>query len=229
MKTLNLMAAVFVVGLFITGCASVTGQKNEKSFQNYRAELDFEFAGKTYEGFLVTKIGPEGFIDLVIHAPITLNRVEISTCSRHEVIRNTASGWFDKVSSDMRYRYVPTKAESAGSCPLFVQVFNDHVQKAWGMVNFRTDQDLPAHMDCNGRGISFAGVSACGTKAGLEEQLTFAKRVEFEAQPSCKITTSDNMVFNVRNSAVGFCKATFSDGAKFHDLILHGYDEVTVY
>lgn len=221
-------ATMFLVGLFLSGCQTI-GQTTEKPFVNYRAELDIELGGYTYDGFAVTKMGSSEALEFKIRAPITLNRVEISTCSRHEVIRNTAKGWFDKVKSTMTYSYQPTAAERSGNCPLFIQAFNDHVQKAWGMIAFRNDQTLPAHMDCNGRGWEFSGISICGTKAGLEEQVVFKTRVDFEAQPSCKIETSDNITFNVRTVGVGWCKATFSDGTRFHDLILHGYDEVTVY
>ena len=227
MKTLNLLAASFLVGLFLVGCASTPGQQSTKPYYSYRAEMILTIGGRSFEGLVPVKVN--GPIDIQIYSPITLNRVEISTCSRHEVIRNTANGWFDKVKNTMTYRYNPTPIELSGHCPLLFQAFNDHVQKAWGLVTARSDQNLPAKMECNGGVMSFAGISVCQTKSGLVERLTFAKPVEFEASPSCAIQTTDKMTFDVRSTQVGFCKATFTDGTDFHDLVLLGYDEATVY
>ncbi len=220
-----LVVFVILCEVFLSGCAD-THTKTLKPYYAYRAEMLFTFGGNTYEGLAVTKL--TGPIDIQIYSPITLNRVEISTCSRHEVIRNTTKGWFDSVKNTMVYRYIPTAYELEGHCPIHFQAFNDHVQKAWGMIAFRNDQTMPARMDCNGVGWSFSGISMCQTKAGLEQQLVFKSPTEFEATPECKIETTDKLKFQVR-STVGWCKATFTDGKEFHDLIQLGYEEVTVY
>jgi hypothetical protein len=143
-------------------------------------------------------------------------------------VRNIDKGWFDKVSNVMTYEYLPTTHELEGHCPLLIQAFNDKVQKAWGMVMFRSDQNLSAHMDCNGGGITFSGVSICQTKAGLEQLLTFKAPVKFEAEPLCKIEQVDSKNYLVR-SGIGWCKASFTDGKEFHDLIQLGYDQVINY
>lgn len=229
-SALTTVAFIFLI-LFIiyavAGCATGAGdQKTEQPFYHYRAELTFKFGPYFYDGMVPVKV--TGPIDIQIYSPITLNRVEVSTCSRHEVIRNTAKGWFDKVSNTMTYHYVPTAKELEPDCPVFFQAYNDHVQKAWGMVGNNTDEGLRGHVDCNGQGVDYSGLTMCQTKAGLEQQLTFKVPVEFEATELCSIKSKDSKTFDIR-SGVGICKAVFSDGEHSHSLLLLGYDMVIVY
>lgn len=224
---LDILAYLTVAAILAVTFGCAVTQTTDQPYYNYRAEMVLNMNGKAYKGLAITKIA--GPLAIQITSPITLNRVELSTCSRHEVIRNIDKGWFDKVSNVMVYNYQPTAYELEGHCPLLIQAFNDQVQKAWGMVFFQSDQFLQAHVDCNGEGwTTLSGITVCQTKAGLEQQLSFAKPVKFEATPQCTIQSTDQKNFQVRSS-VGWCKATFSDGVNFHDLVQLGYNQVINY
>jgi hypothetical protein len=236
MKTEKLVAFIFAclfAGYALIGCASTPKSPMNQKFDFYRAEMLISIGDRSYRGLAITPLPkPNTQLQVTIQSPITLDRLEISTCSRHVVMREVdkQGGWFGRSSSSysMTYTYDPTPTELEGNCPIHFEAFSKDVQKAWGMLFFRDDQALPSEMDCNGQHWSFSGLSICQTKAGMEERMTFAVPVTFAATDNCIITTTDKLNYLVRSTG-GFCKATFSDGTKFNDLVLLGYNQVVIY
>lgn len=212
------------------GCASAVKQAMEDPYTSYRAEMIFDVNKKVFKGMGVAPLTATQTIILV--SPIQLDRLEISSCGRHDVKRDVDAKdtWFGKTDAGyvLKYTHTPNALEVEGVCPLMFQAFSKDKQKAWGMVFFRTGQTLPAEMDCNGAHWTFVGMSVCQTKAGIEQLLTFQNPVEYEATPECSITTEDKKKFRVR-ARQDICKASFSDGVAFHDMVLLGYKQVVVY
>lgn len=224
------MRFLFIFGL-LAGCATAPKEPMLHNFDYYRAEMVFTIAGRTYKGLAVTPQAQS--INIALQSPVALDRLEISSCSRHVVMRDVdqgSGGWWGSQDHSTTYQYSPTDIELQGNCPLHFQAFSKDVQKAWGMVFMRNDQSLPSHMSCNGSMDGpWAGISICQTKAGLQEEIKFDLPVKYAATPECLITPQpDNKTFQVRSSG-GFCKATFSDGTRFNDLILLGYSQVVIY
>ena len=214
------------VALILSGCTNQT-VKTEKPYYNYHPEMQIGLGGRHYRGLAATKLS--GPIAIQITSPITLDRVEFSTPGRHEVIRNFDPGWFSDVTKVMTYNYVPTAYEMETNASLHIQAFSSGVQKAWGMVMFRQEEQLKGHIDCNGEGWNYSGVSVCATKAGLEQQLKFEVPVIYEAGPNCTIKQSEDKKSFLVRSGIGWCRAVFSDSQNFHTLDLLGYDEVINY
>lgn len=213
-----------------SGCASNTLQPMPESYTSYRAEMLFSIGTRNYRGLAVTAAAPE--VVFKLHSPIPLDRLEISTCGRHEVFRDVdpQTGWFGKTTNgyEMSYTYRPTEQEMVGNCPIMVQAFSKGQQKAWGMMYFRHGNALPSEMMCNGLHWDFMQVAICQSKAGLEQAIKFATPVIFEATANCSITTTDNKTFLVR-SKKEFCNASFTDGTNYHDMVLLGYKQVINY
>jgi hypothetical protein len=232
---MNKLTVLYVLAVLVTssvvGCSSNPKQEMPEAYTSYRAEMAFDVGNnKLYRGLIVLNSAAD--ITFKVLSPIRLDRLEVSTCGRHEVYRDVdkTKPWFGESKSgfEFTYRYIPTEEESKGACPLMFQAFSKDQQKAWGMMFFKQDQNLAANMDCNGEKKEFSGISACQTKAGLEQKIRFAVPVIFESTSQCVIQSDDQMSFLVRSRG-DFCKASFSDGAEFHDMILHGYKFVIIY
>jgi hypothetical protein len=220
--------------LLLTGCGTVPKEAMPQKFDYYRAEIKFTIGDRSYKGLAVTPF--LSTIQITLQSPVALDRLEISSCSRHVVLRDVDSspgGWWGS-SGKTTYFYTPTANESEGNCPIHFQAFSKDVQKAWGMVFIRTDQTLPATLDCNdtaGSHNGWAGISPCQTKAGMDQRISFDVPVQYKASAECQITPvtdSHDTAFKVRSTG-GFCKASFSDGKRFNDLVLLGYNQVVVY
>lgn len=225
---------MLITGLILmSACSSVT-QKTTGPYTSYRAEMIFDVNGADgpmeYRGLALVPSAPETTLRLT--SPIPLDRLEISTCGRHEVRRDVdkQSTWFSEGESgyELVYTYRPTAEESKGVCPIMFQAFSKDSQKAWGMLFFKSDQTLPAEMDCNGGHRKFSGLSICQSKAGIDQLLVFKVPVMFESNSNCVITTEDKKSHLVR-STKEFCRASFTDGKNYHDLVLLGYNQVIIY
>lgn len=181
--------------------------------------------GKSFDGMAVTKLdGPK---DITIVSQAALDLLRITSCHRDFTIEKVDEGWFGGSGHQYVYHYDPTEKEIKSVCPLYIEAYSKDLITDWGYVVFRTDETLPASMDCNGTKWKFSGVSVCQTKSGLDQILRFDVPVKFEADPACKITQSNEKEFIIRGE-LGFCYAEFSDGKIWHRLILLGYDQVLV-
>lgn len=223
-------ATVLVAVALLLGCSTVPPVE-QAAYYSYKPDTFIYFGNldldcrnnrspDCFEGMAVTKLS--GPIDITFQSAISMDRVEFSTCSRDVVVKDT--NWFGAGHS-RTYHYAPTPHELESMCPLLVQIFSKQALMSWAMVYFRSDQSLPAEIDCNDIHWKFSGISACSTRAGLEEQISFKSPIKFEQKGPCQVIQKNSMTFLVR-SGVGFCEMEFTDGKNFHDLILHGYKEV---
>ncbi len=223
----------------------ITGKSSQKITRTpiwvYKPDLLLSVDGTNFYGVGVTAL--KGSSDFQVWSQVDIDRVEISTCSRHDVCQfkggalacdqtrfTIAADWFRNPGKYMSYHFVPDRKEKDDSCAnVMIAVYDKNALAAWGFLDFRNpDVGFPAEFTCNATDWKFSGVSVCTAKAGTIQEINFSSPVDnFRAEPSCGIKKISETEFEFQPQ-VGWCRASFSQGHKFHDVILNGYDEVLV-
>jgi len=215
--------------LLLLGACSTWQQVNiSPPLYRYKADIKVTVDGKSFDGMAVTKLNGPKLIE--IESKAALDLLTISSCHRQFTAErvDAKSGWFGRGSGHTyKYTYSPTEVEKEGFCPIYLQAFDRNGVVAWGYLAFRTEEELPSQMDCNGRQITFAGVSVCQSKAGLRQQISFAVPVKMKGSELCKVQAINDKTFRF-STEMGFCYATFTDGKNWHRMVLLGYDQVLV-
>lgn len=203
----------------------------------YRADLQIKTDGVTFDGVGVT--GARSVqMNIDVASQINLDRVEVETCARQDVCQNgkpcsnafnVTPGWFGTAGKHMVYQFLPTADEAKGNCPIYFRVFSKKDLAAWGYLALRApNEDLPAHMVCNGVTWSFAGHSMCQTKYGLIQRLTFDTPIDdYDVDKECGLTKIDSKTFELRPT-LGICTGKFYSQGHWHGIDLIAYDEVLV-
>ncbi len=242
-----------VIALFLSGCASLqdignilTGKSVQKITRTpiwtYKSDIKMTIAGHAFYGMGVTTMGKENMV--MVQSEVNVDRVEISTCSRLDVCQvkggalacdtsrfTVDSGWFGGTSKFMGYTFVPDLKEMDDSCAnMTISIYDKNALAAWGFLIFRThpENQFPAVMTCNASDLTFAGVSVCSAKAGTIQMITFDTPIEkFRADGTCNLKQISDTKFEFQ-PVVGWCRATFAQNKKFHDVVLNGFDEILI-
>lgn len=240
-----------VLGVLLNGCASLsdfmnilTGTSAQKITRTpiwvYRPDLQITVDGATFEGMGVTQLDAVKKID--IRSQVSISRVEISTCSRHDICQLKGGDlacdsnrfridrtWFGNPGRSMTYWFVPSAKEHDDSCAnLMITIYDKNVLAAWGYLVLRThpEENFPANFTCNAADWTFAGVSVCSAKAGTLQEISFTEPPDdWRAEDTCSLKKLSDKRFELQPS-VGWCRASFMKNGKFHDVVLNGYDEV---
>lgn len=237
---------------FLVGCAAlpdinntITGTSAQKATRPifvYKPDLLIQVDGASFMGMGVTTI--KNSTEIQIQSQVNIDRVEISSCSRHDVCQikggslacdssrfNIDTGWFGNAGKSMTYIFVPDRKERDDSCAnLMIAIYDKNSLASWGYLVLRSNpaDNFPALMTCNATDWKFAGVSVCSAKAGTIQEINFASEVDnFRAEDSCNIKRISKTEFEFQ-PAIGWCRASFGLGPKFHDVIMNGYDEVLI-
>lgn len=206
--------------LCFSGCTSVQQTTTTGPLYSYRADTQIQVGGAQFDGMGVWKLTAPVDIEFSTPHGVTPDRIQITSCARQDIFENQKSPFV--------YHYVPVHAELGGMCPLYFEAYSKKDLISWGFIGFRFDEELQAHIDCNGQGWTYAGLTVCQTKSGLEQLMSFPVKVEAVAETGCHMTTTDKQNFKFVPDK-GFCRATFvSPDKKWHRLILLGYDSVLV-
>jgi hypothetical protein len=214
----------------LVGCTTPGQVATRLPLHQYKADIEITVDGVKFEGMGVTLL--EGPKRITLKSKARFDLLTISSCHRNFTQERIdyKSGWFGtggQSAGTYTFDYAPTEVEKDGYCPLYIQAFDKNGTAAWGYLAFRTNEFLPARMECNGRGWSFKGISVCQSRHGFEQALTFDRPVKYEASELCKIQAKSDKSFRAR-AEKGFCYATFTDGKERHRLVLLGYDEVLI-
>lgn len=208
---------------FFVGCA--TQQLTVKTpLYQYKPDIAITVDGVSFDGMAVTALGIK---DIQIVSKAKLDLLMVSSCHRNFTIESVDKSWFGGSGQIYVYHYEPTSIEREGFCPLYIQAFDKSGITAWGYMAFRTEEKLPAHTDCNGKGGTYAGVSPCASRAGFEQGISFDRPVKYVASELCRIEEKPGNQFRMRTQK-GFCYATFTDGKDYHRVVLLGYDEALI-
>lgn len=244
--------------LSLSSCASLqdffnvlSGNSSQKITRTpiwvYKPDLRIQVDGSVFTGMGVTALSDSSVV--TVWSAVDIDRVEISTCSRHDVCQvkggelacdqRTSSnpngrflvdtGWFGNAGKTMQYYFSPDRKERDDSCAnLMIAIYDKNTLASWGYLDFRTSPDLnfPAQFTCNATDWHFAGVSVCSAKAGTIQEINFTAPVDnYRTEASCNMKKISPTEFEFQ-PAVGWCRASFMQNKKFHDVIMNGYDEV---
>ncbi len=257
-----LWAVMFIAAimfLFSTaGCAALPGffdtlfgnsvQKITRTpIYVYKPDILIAVDGVAFLGMGVTRLAPS--TNIQIWSQVNIDRVEISTCSRHDVCQikggtlacdaksqenpggrfTVSRDWFGNPGKYMTYEFVPDRKEHDDSCAnMTIELYDKRALAAWGYMDFRSnpESNFPAVFTCNAADTKYSGVSVCAAKAGTIQQINFEKPVDkFRADVMCNLTKVSDTRFDIK-PIVGWCRASFGQNRKFHDVIVDGYDEV---
>lgn len=222
---------------------------NTRPIWVYRPDLRIQVDNRVFDGVGVTAISDQTTV--TIWSAVSIDRVEISSCARHDVCQikggvlacdqrtsgnpngrfEVDTGWFGSVGKQMQYYFRPDRKERDDSCAnLMIAIYDKNSLAAWGFLDFRTNptSNFPAKFTCNATDWDFAGVSVCTAKAGTIQQILFAAPVDdYRTEDSCHIKKISPQEFEFQ-PAVGWCRSSFMQNKKFHDVIINGYDEVLI-
>jgi hypothetical protein len=248
--------ALAFCAMALSGCAAmqdianiIGGNSSQKITRTpiwvYRPDLRIIVDGATFDGIGVTTI-PDQETDIQVQSQIDIDRVEISTCSRHDVCQVKGGdlacdpsrflverSFFGNAGKFMTYHFSPDKKERDDSCAnLMIAIYDKNVLAAWGYVHFRTNPEMnfPAHFTCNAADWKFQGASVCAAKAGTIQDVTFDDPIaDYDADPICGIKKVSDKEFEFKMTTYGWCTASFRfdspKGPRIHDVIMNGYDE----
>lgn len=245
------LGAMVVLGL--SSCASLGdlsnvlfGRASQRITRDpiwvYRPDIRIGVDDEIFEGMAVTELQDE--VPIFIESLVDIDRVEISSCSRHDVCQVKAGtmncdpsrfhverDWFGNAGKKMLYVFRPSAREREGFCAnLTIAIYDKKVLAAWGYLAFRSKpgENFPARMSCNAVDWRFKGHSVCFAKAGHVQRIYFDPPAEdFEAEKSCNIKKISMAEFEFQPE-IGWCRAGFMRDGKYHGVTINGYDEVLV-
>ncbi len=214
----------------------------------YKPDIRMGVDGRTFDGYGVSILTDE--TQIKIQSLVSIDRVQISTCSRLDVCQIKGGelacpiwdtehldgrfaierGWFGAIGKSMIYRYAPdrTEKEHDACANMEIMIYDKNVLAAWGFLYFRRspEKNFPAQMTCNGTDWNWAGSSACSVKAGTIQKISFKDPVDnYKADDSCGLKKLSDKEFEFK-PLVGWCRASFGQALKYHDVIINGFDEV---
>lgn len=215
----------------------------------YKPDLRITVDGKTFSGMAVTRL--DNYTDIRVQSEVDADRIVVSTCSREDICQIKGgelacpildqdhpngrfvvpTDWFGNAGKFLLYRFVPSRKEHDDSCAnMQIAVYDKNVLLSWGYVDFRDhpNSNFPAKMTCNATDWTFAGVSVCSAKAGTIQEINFDKPItDYRAESTCNATKISDTTIEFQ-PAIGWCRASFEQNKKFHDVIINAYDEALI-
>ncbi len=256
MDKMKKQISILLVFLSLMGCASlqdmmnvITGNSSQKITRTplwvYKPDLLMQVGNEVFRsGTGAVNLPLSGPIDIKIWSQVDIDRVEISTCSRHDVCQKKGgdlacdasrfdihTDWFGNPGKYMVYHFTPDIKERSVMCAnAIIAVYDKNALAAWGYMVFKvnTENTFTSKMTCNASDISFDGVSVCAVKSGTIQQIRFDEKIDtVRAEDVCNLKKQSEGVYDLKPQ-VGWCRASFGSGLKFHDVVIDGYDEVLI-
>lgn len=241
----------FALGL--AGCASLqdianilsgnTSQKITKTpIWLYMPDLEMKANDTVIKGAGTTLL--ESKNDIQVWSPVDADRVEVTTCARHDVCQikggqlacdltkfEVNTDFFGNANKYLVYHFIPGRDEMDDSCSnMMIAVYDKNTLASWGYIFFEQNEadHFPALFTCNATDHYFSGVSVCSSQAGIIQEINFQIPVDdFEAESACNIKKISSKEFEFQ-PAVGWCRASFIQGKKFHDVVINAYSDVLI-
>jgi hypothetical protein len=221
------------IAMLLGSCASLGPANLEKSVY-YKNDMTLTINGKAFQGMAVAPKAKS--YDIYALSQSEMDVISIQSCNREvEFNSNVSQGWFDP-RKGFKYTYTPDSIEDVSSCPLHITGFDkDKGQHSWAFLDFQNlNQNLPAHMVCNGSTIDVVGVGTCQSHQGLRQEITFPVAVEIAdttLESRCKIPQSvDGKVWSFKIPDKE-CVLPFVEMDKPHrifQLDLIGYEQIVI-
>lgn len=224
------MRSLFVI-LFLAlgGCKSAQTITTRTPLYKYRADVLITASGKSISGMIsIPRTDP---VRLQIDSPVKMDLVRISSCNRDETLEEVGKStrwWWSESGKRLTYDFSPSVVEREGFCPVYIQIFDKDLLTAWGLVSFKTDENLKASVSCNGHDYQAIGLDSCQSMHGFEQGLGFEKPVKFVPKGACEVRRLDESTLRIRSTQPGFCTITVYDGADYFVFVVLGYEEILV-
>ena len=183
-----------------------------------RASLPVESGG---EKFIGAGVFPrKSSQDIIFSLPKETIKFMVTTCNREEFVA------FPK-GSTYTWRFIPLMwLENQDSCFATATAITKQGDMFKAIVDFRTGEDMPSTLYCNGQYIKATGAGVCQARAGLLQAITFESPVEYVHQEGCAEPTpfSNGLQFVMTK---GFCSYMFINKTKqIMRLLTYGYTEI---
>lgn len=202
--------------LGILGCKTLPEVDTSKL---YRKDLEVEIDGSRFHGVYIADKRPQ--YNLTIETPMKPEMVNIQSCHR-EII-------FKEPGKRVRFSYEPViGVENIPPCPLEIAAFDKDGENGWATIYFRGDETLAATLGCNGNSNNSRGVSACQSRAGLLQTISFKEAVKAYWPERCSpMKTNDQKHFEwAMNTKL--CIYLFTGNEQEHRLVTYGYNKVLI-
>jgi hypothetical protein len=201
----------------------------------YRYDMKLTVNGVSSSGVLVVRKAPK--YDIEIESKQTMDLLTVKSCHREMVLENVNEryGLFGTKRRNGKVGFTPQTLELE-DCPLDLTGFSKDTGKhSFGFIDFENDIDkLPATLRCDGTAYQAMGVSACGARFGLVQEIEFASDVAVHPDANCPLgeiasrSSGKKFIFPVIK---GVCTYIFKEEAgekKTHRLTTIGYEEILV-
>ncbi|MCP3873379.1 MAG: hypothetical protein GY699_09535 [Desulfobacteraceae bacterium] len=226
----------FILLIVLAGSCTTTVQKLDPLIF-YKRDIRIEYKGDKYYGIAVLPYAEEYKIKLKAHGD--MDYFSVNTFHREEDSSNPGGMFFQ---SRTTLKYKPT-LEKEGDAPLYISVYNKKKKHGWAFIAFEHPMyTIESLFHCNGKVKIFKGVSACGTREGLKQKITFKEDVMISNPspgphgrktpcPDLKSNKGDKVgevfEFDMPNR---ICKYTFVSMAseEMHSMYLLGHEDSIV-
>ncbi len=227
--------------LLLTSCSAFDVKQAVDPDTIYKRDFELNVNGQKGTGILVAKYAKEYKIHMRSKGKLDLLTIE--SCHRSESFEKasnmeevTVRRFFRKKkklkkdSSAFEYIYKPVPGiEDVSSCPLLIGGYDEKGRHSWAMIEFESPQwILEGHLGCNGDKESALGVSACQSKEGLIQLISFDVPVKISPDPQCPIEQLSPKEFQLEIRK-DHCAYVFmeSEGEKrIHRLITVGFEKI---
>ncbi len=219
------LAILFTVVL--TGCADVAQQLRPDLF--YQRDVRMRVNGESFQGVGVPL--PSSRYRIEVSGAGKIDLVTFTSCGREFKYEPKTSGWFSQ-GNTYTYDFTPLQSiEDRTTCALDVGIYEKvGGRHGWGLIEFETDETVPATVFCNGEVKVFGGVSVCQSREGLIQKIVFDRKVKHSPdEKRCdNFKTTDEITFeNVLPK--GECNYQFCDrDGNCHKHVSLGYESILI-
>lgn len=215
----SIVTILLILSIAITpGCSTVPGAVFPSESTD-RADLPFETDGIRYEGTALLQRRTSRKFKFI--PPEDTQEMVVTTCHRET---------FYPVKGVWEWTYAPRMwLENWDSCLLSVTAATRSGRYRLAVIDFTSNETLPAKTTCNGQDFDGAGgASFCQARAGLVQLITFDKRVTGKGSERCNQPYSESGASTdwrwFVDVSPGLCVYAFTgDGKSFHRWTTRGY------
>lgn len=237
------MVKILALALLLNGCASLESmsgifkQETLKPDPNKVYRYDMKLAVNGYQGEGILVVPKAQTYNMDIEAKQKLDLFTMRSCHR-EVTQEgiqERSGIFGNKRKNVKISYVPTSLE-LNDCPLELGGYSKDTGKhSLAFIDFQNDTDtLPALLKCNGTQSNLPGVSACNSRYGLLQEISFASEVAVHPDEGCPLgdikERSQGKIFQFA-LIKGFCTYIFKEvggSRRTHRMTAIGYEDIFI-
>jgi len=213
-----LLRAVLVAAFFV----SCMGNKYtpDPTGQYPKKEMRIKVDGIEAVGTYVVERRDKFTIDMFFPKASTVFKAY--TCNRAYTFDSPMGGHH-------RWVFRPQELEATKNCQLELAAFNKDFKNSYALIDFVTNETLPAELVCNGETYKTLPVSICQSRVGLIQRIRFKSyaQVYFNDAKCPKPKLVNGNAYDIK-LALGKCHYVFRIGKNIHRLTTVAYDDQTL-